>query len=263
MSELGEMVGVVADVDDQWDCPFEHRPMTHDKENFMPPPETKNNAKTLGTNLETESKRVENIPVRFQCHNVKYSEEVQFTPHHIIPGNESWPSSTLFKWVAESEGLICKDIGYDVNAASNGVDLPGHTAASSWTDPSFQERYAFNAIVSDTKKRQFHDRHAAYSDFVVNVLNKIASKLEAKPKPGCGKKHCGGSKAEPFDPPYQLLERLDGVALRLEKKLTGDARRWKAPLFTSRLSLMFCSRGLSQDEARKALETDKFDYSAP
>jgi hypothetical protein len=257
------MVAVVVDIDSDWECPFQHRPATHDKENYMPPPETKNDAKKLGTNLDGESKKVENIPIRFQCHNVRYSEEVQFTPHHIIPGNEAWPSSTLYKWVAKSEGEICGDLGYDVNAASNGVDLPGHTAASSWADPTFQERYAFHSIVSDTKKRQFHDRHAAYSDFVVQVLNKIAAKLEMNPKPGCGKKNCGGGKQKPWDPPYGLLERFKGVALRLERKLTGDARRWKAPVFTSRLSLMFCNRGLSQEDARKQLETDQFDYTAP
>ncbi len=261
MSQLGEMVNVVALGDEAWQCPFEHRPKTHNKKNYMPPPETNNNAKKLGDALETESKHVLDIRVHFQHNNKPQNETIQFTPHHIIPGNEAWPSSQLFKWMQESEGHICADIGYDVNAASNGVDLPGHTAASSWSNEGFQTRYAFNAIVADLKKRQFHDRHAAYSDFVVNVLNKISTKLDAHvPKPGCGKKNCGGAKAKPYDPPYALLARLEAVALRLEKKVTGDSRRWNEPVMTSRFALMFANRGLSQDDARKLLETDQFIY---
>jgi hypothetical protein len=260
MTQLGEMVSVAADVDSGWQCPFDHRPRTHNKQNVLPPPSSENNAKTLSDNLDAESKSVANITIRFQHNNAKRSEEVQFTAHHLIPGNESWPTSELNKWIDDRKGHICADIGYDVNGAYNGVDLPGHTAASGWTDPRFQTRYAFGAIVADKKKRQFHDRHAAYSDFVIKVLDKIATKLEVHPSPGCGKKNCGGSKAKPFDPPYKLLPRLVEVALRLERKVTGDSRKWKAPVMTSRFALMFKNRGLSQDQARKLLETDQFIY---
>lgn len=260
MTQLGEMVEVAAGVDPSWTCPFDHSPRTHNEKNVLPPPSTKNNASTLSDSLDAESKGVANITIRFNYQRKRYTEDVQFTAHHIIPGNEAWPTSELNKWIDHRKSEIVADIGYDVNAAYNGVDLPGHTAASGWSDPGFQTRYAFGAIVADKKKRQFHDRHAAYSDFVVKVLDKIATKLEMHPSPGCGKKHCGGSKAKPYDPPYSLLARLMDVALRLERKVTGDSRKWKEPVFTSRFALMFKNRGLSQDQARKQLETDQFIY---
>jgi hypothetical protein len=164
--------------------------------------------------------------------------------------------------VDEREGHIIADIGYDVNGFRNGVDLPGHTAASSWSNPLFQNAYAFAAMAADTRKRQFHDRHPAYSAFVVNVCNKIAAKLDAlAPTKGCGKKNCAGDHKKPFDPPYKLLARIHGVALRLEKKVTGDSRRWKKPVMTSRFALMFTARFLNQMQAREQLEVDKFDYT--
>lgn len=258
MPELGEMVAVVTGSDAK--CPFDHRPGKHNKKNVVPPPDTKNNSKTLGTALDAESKKVEDLPIGFQSRNIKYSEAVKFTPHHLIPGNESWPNSQLYKWVDKRKSHVCGDVGYDVNAAMNGVDLPGNSAASSWVDPGFQTRYALHAMVADKKKRQFHDRHPAYSDFVVNALNKIATKLDAKEIPGCGKKNCGGAKKKPFDPPYGLLTRIEGVAHRLEVRLSGDARRWKKPIMTSRFAMIFKNRGMSQDEARRELQTSQFDY---
>ena len=262
MTELLELVKVVVG-QDRWKCPFEHYPVTHTKVNTVPPPASENNAKTLSSNLDTESKHVANVRIRFQSGGKSYSEDVKFTAHHLVPGNEAWPSSQLYKWIDKDGNHICADIGYDVNAATNGVDLPGHSAASGWSGESFQTRYAFNAMVCDTKKRQFHDRHAAYSDFVVNVLNKIASKLQVRePDLDCGKKGClGATKVKgKYAPPYGLISRIDGVALRLERKLTGDSRRWKKPVMTSRFANMFCNRGLSQDDARAQLETDQFVY---
>jgi A nuclease family of the HNH/ENDO VII superfamily with conserved AHH len=262
VTELLEMVKVVAAVEN-WKCPFEHYPVKHDKENIVPPPTSENNAKTLSSRLDTESKHVKNISIRFQISGKKYPETVKFTAHHLVPGNEAWPSSQLYKWIDARGGHICGDIEYDVNAAANGVDLPGNSAASRWAGDAFQTRYAFNAMVADKKKRQFHDRHPAYSDFVVNVLNKIASKLQAKePDLDCGKTGCQGAKKVKgkYAPPYRLLGRIDGVALRLERKLTGDSRRWKKPVMTSRFANMFCKRGLSQDDARAQLETDQFIY---
>jgi hypothetical protein len=263
VTELLEMVNVVVALDNDWKCPFPHSPLTHDKKNTIPPPEKENNAKKLQTALDTEGAHVENIPLRFHLRKKPYSEEAQFTAHHLIPGNETWPpaKTQLYKWVDDREGHIKGDIGYDVNGVRNGVDLPGHTNASGWGDPEFETRFAFGCIIADKKKRQFHDRHPAYSDFVVNTLNKIAEKLDAMvPNPGCGKKNCGGASAKPYDPPYGLLLRLHGVAARLQGKLTGDARRWKAPLFTSRFALMFTDRNLSQDDARDLLATDQFVY---
>jgi hypothetical protein len=264
VTELKEMVNVVAGVDADWKCPFEHEPKPATKKNTIPPPTTANNAKTLSDNLDTESKHVYNITMNVKWLGKNKTETAQFTAHHIIPGNETWPPSKnqLYKWVDKREGHIRGHIGYDVNGYLNGVDLPGHTAASSWGNPLFQNAYAYAAMAADTRKRQFHDRHPAYSAFVVNVCNKIAAKLDAlAPTKGCGKKGCQGERKKPYDPPYKLLSRIHGVALRLEKKVTGDSRRWKKPVMTSRFALMFTARFLNQIQAREQLEVDKFDYT--
>ena len=258
MPELKEMVATVASVGD-WKCPFPHSPMKHNKKNVLPPPKTENNATTLSTNLDLESKHLENIDIEFTSRGKDFDLEAQFTAHHIVPGNETWPKTQLNKWVDDRKDWIKGDIGYDVNSDRNGVDLPGHSAAPSWTDQQFQTRYAFACMTADEKDRQFHDRHPAYSDFVVNVLNKIATKLEKSRKDdGCGKKNCGGAGEKKYDPPYGLLPRLYGVALRLEKKLTGTCTRWQKPVMTSRFALMYKTRGITQAEARKQLQTKQY-----
>ena len=184
-----------------------------------------------------------------------------------MPGNETWPKTRLYKWVDARKDWIKADIGYDVNAAENGVDLPGNSAAQAagkWTDQKFQNAYAFACMTADTKDRQFHDRHPAYSDFVVNVMNKIATKLESCRKDdGCGKTDCGGAGKKKYDPPYDLVERLYGVANRLRLKLTGSCKKWKKPVMTSRFALMYKDRGLTQAQARAQLRKDEFasDYS--
>ena len=40
MTQLKEMVNVVAALDTGWKCPFEHEPVTHNKTNTIPPPKT-------------------------------------------------------------------------------------------------------------------------------------------------------------------------------------------------------------------------------
>lgn len=262
MSQLGEMVNAVAALDD-YKCPFPHKPLKHDKTNVLPPPKTENDASILSSNLDTESKHVENIDIAFTCRKKDYDLQAQFTAHHVIPGNESWPASKtqLRKWVDKKEGWIKGDIGYDVNSADNGVDLPGHTAAPAWTDQQFQRAYAFECMTADTKDRQFHDRHPAYSDFVCNVLNKIATKLEKSRKDdGCGKEDCGGAGKKKYDPPYGLLDRLNGVVVRLEKRLTGTCKKWQKPVMTSRFALMYKNKWMTQADARKELQKGRFKY---
>jgi hypothetical protein len=261
VTELLEMVKEAAAVDGEWKCPFPHRPRPHNLTNVLPPPKTENDADKLGKNLEAEYKHKVNMKIEFTCRGKDEEEEVQFTPHHLVPGNETWPKCRLYKWVDKEEGWIKGDIGYDVNSDRNGVDLPGHTKAPSWTDQKYQNAYAFAAMTADTKDRQFHDRHPAYSDFVVNVMNKIATKLEKSRKDdGCGKEDCGGAGKKKYDPPYDILSRLYEVAERLETKLIGSCRKWKKPIMTSRFALMYKERGLTQAQAREQLRKSKFKY---
>lgn len=260
--DIGEMVKAAAPLEN-WKCPFPHRKQDHDKENYVPPPTKKNDAKKLSSNLDAESEHLEPIPIATGQSGNK-NHMAQYTAHHLIPGNESWPTSDLYKWIDKRKGHVKGDIGYDVNDATNGVDLPSNAAAGTWTSRTadFQKRYAFACMEACRKRRQFHDRHPAYSDFVVAVLDKIAAKLDAKPasKKGCGHKNCAAGKRKPYAPPYRVLPRLVTLAARLRNYLWGAPRTWRKPLMTSRFALMYKNQNLTQDEARDQLSTDQFSY---
>jgi hypothetical protein len=258
--ELGELVAVVVGDADRDGCPFDHCPGEHNEVNVLPPPSTKNNAKKLSANLDDESLHIASMSVTVADEPAK----VHFSAHHVVPGNETWPKSNLYKWIDKKKGHVCGDIGYDVNEASNGIDLPSHEAVPGWNvkAPTYQAEYAFVAMLADGGGRQFHDRHPAYSDFAVNAIDKIAAKLEIKEKPGCGKKDCGGGTQKPFDPPYGVLSRIKDLATRLRQKLAGGPQSWNAPIITSRFALMLKNRaaGMTQAEARKALSKKAFKY---
>jgi hypothetical protein len=269
--EIGELVGVLAFRDDRWSCPFKHKKgPKHKAENVMPPVDGSktNDASKLSKNLEAESYNQETLEITLQVGRKKKKYDVQYTAHHLIPGNESWPETDLLKWVDDSKGEIVKDIGYDINDYTNGTDLPGihGIGSTAWSASSenFKKAYAFGAMKATSSLRQFHDRHPAYSDFVVKVLDKIALKLEQKKSntnyPGCGRDDCGGTRKKPYEPPYGLLSRLEGVALRLEGYLTGSERTWRKPIITSRFSLMYKKRerGMTEDEAREELKVESF-----
>ncbi len=263
MTELAEPVDVAFVSDDPWNCPFSHsKKKQPERDNVMPPVDGKdtNNADTLGKNLDQQSAGMEVVEIGLKMGKVTRKLDVQYTPHHVIPGNETWPDTKLLKWVDKKDGTITGDIGYDVNDMSNGIDLPGiHGYGStrwSGSGQAFQMKYAFAAMACSRPQRQFHDRHNAYSEFVVNVLDAIAEKLEARSPaelPGCGKDNCGGKKKKPYDPPYGLLSRLDGVAGRLKLKLQGKESNWEMPIFTSRFGVMYKSQPMTQEEAREAL----------
>lgn len=258
--ELGELVSVVVGDAASGDCPFEHEPVEHDMENVLPPPETKNDATKLSEALDAASLHLETMDIEVDGR----PERVHFSAHHLLPGNESWPKTQLKKWIDKRDGHVCGDVGYDVNEADNGVDLPSHVAASSWVSPGFQGQYAFAAMLADGQGRQFHDRHNAYSGFVVKVLDRIAATLDSKETPGCGKRNCGGGKQKPFDPPYGLVNRIRALAGRLRPRLLGGSDTWEAPIMTSRFALMLKNQasGMTQAEARAALKASRFDYSS-
>lgn len=262
MTELAESIAISAD--DPWECPFSHRQVKNDKTNYVPAPDTKNDAGKLSRNLDADSKHLTPIDISFEVGEKEHDHVAQFSAHHLIPGNESWPKSDLYKWIDKRPGHISGDIGYDVNNAENGVDLPSHTTEKSWSakTPAFQKAFAFACMEADSGKRQFHDRHPAYSKFVIKALNKVAAKLEVKESPGCGKKNCSAGNEKPFAPPYSLNIRLDGISGRLRKYLRGDETKWRKPLMTSRFALMYHKRkpkpGMTQDQARQELSVNNF-----
>ena len=277
MSEMGETVAkLLPKASEHYECPFEHEGPREVKPNVLPPPDTKNNATELGKNLDEDLDTTVTLPItpggRRSTETTPFA--VHFTGHHLLPGNASWPNTSLYRWIDERGKHVNGDIGYDVNAKANGVFLPGQRGYNQdrerkpslpdWDacDEEFRRQYAFAAMKAKGS-RQFHDSHPAYSDFVVQCLNKIAAELEAcKGGPaGCGEDDCPGNrKRGRFDPPYNLLPRLEALAERLRPKLRGRVRDWRPPLMTSRFALMLKNRMLSEEEATEKLGADNFTY---
>ena len=262
--ELLEKIAVaIAFGDEDFDCPFPHKPKDHKLKNKIPP-ENANNATTLAGNLKGETHHVTLVTINPPLELSTGAEHAKFgfSAHHLIPGNEIWNDKghPLHDWIHKDKGKVKGDIGYENNAATNGVDLPsskrfkdGGTPWSATVGPD-QLSYSYAAMAADTKMRQFHDAHKAYSDMVWNALVKISEKLDdLEEKKGCGNKNCPLNRSKPYEPPYFLRERLIGVADRLRMKLWGDPKKWQAPLFTSRFALMYKIQGKDQEKARQKL----------
>jgi hypothetical protein len=259
MTELLEKIAVTLAPNDEFECPFDHRSPEHNKKNKIPPAK-RNSSGSLKRALKGESHHLTtiNISPPFKLKDGSTLDKFGFSPHHLLPGNELWNNKghPLHAWIHKDvENKVKGDIGYINNAKYNGVDLPGHHMFSGWSAAvADQAGYAFAAMQADTKHRQFHDAHKAYSDMVWNALEKISKKLDSmEEKKGCGKKNCPLEKSKPYDPPYLVLEQLKGVARRLKRKVYGDSKDWQAPLMTSRFAQMYKSGGQSQELARQEL----------
>src|SRR5437016_2126016 len=60
--------------------------------------------------------------------------------HHMIPGNASLKkATTLHQFMAEADGVISGDIGYDVNDEHNGIWLPGSYGVNA-SAPDFNKK---------------------------------------------------------------------------------------------------------------------------
>jgi len=269
--ELLESISIdIAFGDDKFECPFSHRPEEHNEKNEVPPA-CSNSSSVLGTSLKTESSRIETIKlsVPLTLSNGNKRDTVGFSPHHLIPGNEIWKKKKhpLHAWIQKDVKKKVKgDIGYINNRKHNGVDLPSHHKFSGWSaaKDGDQLAYAIAAMSADTKQRQFHDAHKAYSDMVWKSLEKISTKLdEIVDSKGCGDKNCPGEKSAPYDPPYEVLPQLKRVASRLRDKLTGDPAKWQAPVMTSRFGVLYQSGGKDQEVARQKLSAQRDQMGRP
>lgn len=157
MTEVAEMVaiGMVEEIDVE--CPFhedEHQCSKGVKN------ELEGDAKVLGQNLDSGSNDSSTVvrnespdtnykrPEKAMDPDEHYTEEqrevrivpdndnciypVAYSAHHLIPSKESLKRATgLHKFIEESKGKICCDLGYNVNGNENGVWLPGLHAVNS------------------------------------------------------------------------------------------------------------------------------------
>jgi len=206
----------------------------------------KNDAGTLGKNIGGDQGK-KPVTVAGSKEGVKL--EASVAAHHLIPGNASLAKSELFL----SNEYLWKDkkakgnIRYNVNAAPNGVWLPGNYAARPWGTEgvAFQKHfgpdpknYAFAAM--EAWGAQFHDAHEAYSLEVKKALNKIFDSLEDKAELWCPKaKKDKSKKPEERTPLYVLVSRLNTVSSRMRSMLVAPSTKWRRNIWTSRFSLLY------------------------
>lgn len=194
-----------------------------------------------------------------------YEYPLQYAPHHLIPGNESLKGSKVLVYMG-AESVIKgykppgaskikdgKSIGYDVNAASNGVWLPSPYALSNsnkWPSQdglkvvlqrlgqvvvdeteSFKSAYVA-AGIEVSGHRQFHMRHEDYSYKVKEILDAMGNKIKLLSSK-CPVADDGKDDGK-FDPPVGLKTKLDGLSGRMKSLLIGAV--WRPPFFTDDLS---------------------------
>jgi hypothetical protein len=160
--------------------------------------------------------------------------EVTRAAHHLIPGNGSLKKSELFKGnYLRSDGMAKGNIGYNVNAAANGEWLPGNYAVKGWGGKPADFKTSYSGAAIDYYGCQFHTAHRDYNTFVLEVLNKIAEKLQQQEAQACP-----DARADPDNsPPLKfLVGRLRSLSARLRSMLVFPAAHWRQNVFTSSYS---------------------------
>ncbi len=172
--------------------------------------------------------------------------------HHLIPGEAALAKSTLLNFMAKGRTVtitvvkkngqkvdkkkkVSKHIGYNVNGAHNGVWLPGNyyirsrsspRRGKSWSDLG-DDPWCLHYVAAATKaaQAQFHDTHEAYSEKVLEVLNKISLVLR--------KHECEDCEEDTINPPFIIKVRLYNISNFLRSQLKGGPSGWKAPWLSS------------------------------
>ncbi|BFU91457.1 MAG: hypothetical protein NTAFB01_26440 [Nitrospira sp.] len=195
----------------------------------------------------------------------KYEYDLQYAPHHLIPGNESLKGSPIVPFMgdddsiaeyAKGQGSLIKEgfsILYDVNNADNGVWLPSPYALSmknEWPakpgikvikrrlgeDVADETEDFKTAYVSESIRvsgRQFHMRHKGYSDKVREILKTIAQRLKLMATDECPIAMTSEDDGK-FNPPMGLVGRLNVLSANLKGLLVGGL--WRPPLYTDAMT---------------------------
>lgn len=238
-----------------WDdakCPFPHdaAKKPKERENVIPPPKELNSSKKLEGAIKARTGSWPSPKLGKRTFGA--------SAHHLIPGNESLKHSRLVAWMDESvrSTKVQGNIGFDINHHRNGRAVPSSRGVDGWDaeGEAWQREYALAAM--EAAGGQFHDRHPAYSAWVLAYLDKIATKLDEIAGPdGCGKDGCCGAKRgrkKPFAP-LDLLERLDALEDWLGQRVTGAPASWRRPLFLSRFACFISMRVKTVDDASALL----------
>lgn len=260
MAELLETINaeVMAIFGDE--CPFSHKDGPHDKANDL-----SNSSKRLRRNLEKagdESGEVVTIP--WECDGEHHKGPLGFNAHHILPADAAVAKAHELLKVMKKQGdggELKGDIGYGVNHENNGVFLPTEdkwdvAKHGAWSEvmkkqDGYRLLYAYAYWSMKLTHRQFHTSHGDYSDWVLNRLEEIKVKM-IEAKNDCAEGKC--KKTKPWNPPYELVRKLDNIAQHVKGYLTGSPRRWLAPLVTSPEAELYGLAELRGIEGTKILD---------
>jgi hypothetical protein len=187
---------------------------------------------------------------------------VQFAPHHLVPGNASLKGSAVVPFMGDADSIseyakgqaskIKKGgfIGYDINSAGNGEWLPSPYALSMRNDwPAERDvevlkkrrgldfgevteafKAAYVAAAIEGSGRQFHMSHKKYSEKVREILDAVGRRLHLMSRGGiCAVAKRHKSEDGKFEPPFGLVARLNVLSQNLRRLMTGST--WRPPLY--------------------------------
>ncbi len=221
-------------------CIFSHQDGPHDKKNDL-----SNSSKKLRTNRKKIGDHSgDPTTLSFSLDGKSYNSELGFNAHHILPADAAVTKAAELLKVMKAQangGDLKGDIGYGVNHENNGVFLPTEDRWDAakfglWSEvmeeqDGYRLLYAYAYWAMKQTGHQFHTGHQDYNDWVLNRLEEIKVKM-VESKKGCDVEKCKKA-STPWNPPYQLVGKLDDIAKKVKGYLTGSPRRWLAPLVTS------------------------------
>ncbi len=288
MAEIGESIAppqfVQDDVHSESTCPWHDKsdqpaaaPMDPQADNedagqgAVLQPMAANNGKKLGVNMGGKDNT--KIKVMYPGATDPKEEDLQWAPHHLIPGNASLKNSAVVPYLgadsvikAFGSGSKIKDgqtVGYNVNDSANGVWLPSPYALSmkgKWpANPAAKNAYVEAAIDSTGGKCQFHMCHTNYSNAVRDILEELGKKLKLiTANAVCPE--ADASKSDKFNAPMGLKSRLNTLSSQLRRITsgppaaeTGAATIWQPPFTDDTLVPEYAkTKGLKKTAGLKA-----------
>jgi hypothetical protein len=200
-----------------------------------------NDASKLGANLGSRPKWTIGHKVG-AGDPIQDGSQTEIVPaaHHLLPGNASVnKAAALHKymlWKGKNPLQLIGPIGYDINAAANGVWLPGNYAVRKETDfnknwgdfaDPFKEAYA-RAAMKSAGDLQLHDAHPAYNSNVLRTLIDVAKKLDELWEDRSACPVCKRKLENHNTPPYGLVSRLNRLSGEHKKALIFTRENKKA-----------------------------------
>lgn len=310
--ELGEMVGVPDFVSDEKHnenvCPW-HSPKPKGKSVVMDAQLPDEDSAVMPANLGTKlgknlgkpprgevtieykqgetlifpmGKKTKSVIIYTKEKNPVYSYDLQYAPHHLIPGDESLKNSKVVPFLGDKNAIqhfgsssFIKDgmsVGYDVNHEDNGVWLPSPYALSmsnEWpSDGGLKviKRRKGESVANETEglrmayvaaaieasgHKQFHMRHLDYSIEVQKSLDAIGARLKKMATSDCPLAKSSQDKGK-IDPPMGLPSRLNVLSGNLRRLVSGSV--WRSPIFTDKLTKQYANEKLMSTNALGAIE---------